>query len=302
MQRSKGKRNRRSAGWSALTLALLTALTPSYAAAQDPSASVALVGVDGGTYGEFELLTYNVAGLPSFISQAQPDDSSPEISRLLQPFDIVLLQEDFWYHGDIREDAGHPFESVPVQSELRIDALGDGLNRFSRFPFADYIRTQWSECNGMTGDGWDCIASKGFTAAETQLASGVVVDVYNLHLDAGNSEGDRAVRARQVDQLLVFLAARSSDRPLVIAGDTNLSDHPTDQANLARLMTEGDLVDACEAVACETQLIDRVMYRSSVEIELVAQVFRYPPGFVDDDGQPLSDHPPVAVRFGWRQR
>src|SRR5690348_10327655 len=52
------------------------------------------------TGGSFNVLTYNVAGLPQILSSATtPRDSSTAlIGRLINAYDIVHVQEDFNYH------------------------------------------------------------------------------------------------------------------------------------------------------------------------------------------------------------
>ncbi|MFM7068139.1 MAG: hypothetical protein ACKOYM_01645, partial [Actinomycetes bacterium] len=48
--------------------------------------------------GEFSLLSYNVAGLPQEISKEQPALHMPLISPRLNPYDVVLTQENFdWW-------------------------------------------------------------------------------------------------------------------------------------------------------------------------------------------------------------
>src|SRR5882724_12042057 len=55
--------------------------------------------------GSFSLLTYNVAGLPIFISQSEPSRNMPEISALLNLYDVAVVQEDFAYHEALRSHA-----------------------------------------------------------------------------------------------------------------------------------------------------------------------------------------------------
>jgi hypothetical protein len=46
--------------------------------------------------------------------------------------------------------------------------------------------------------------------------------------------------------------------------------------------------------------VDKVMYRSSAALLLEAVDYDVPAHFVDANGDPLSDHDPVHVRFEWR--
>ena len=47
------------------------------------------------TTGSFNVLTYNVAGLPEGLSSGHPETNTPLISPRLGAYDIVNVQEDF---------------------------------------------------------------------------------------------------------------------------------------------------------------------------------------------------------------
>ncbi len=244
----------------------------------------------------FTLLTYNVAGLPQGISASRPLRNMPRIGRKLRDFDLVLLQEDFVYHHLLALRAGHPYRSAPRRKSLR---FGDGLSRFSMLPFEEPLHETWTACSGVVGHRHDCLADKGFSLAVHELAPGVPLFVYNVHLDSGRHEQDIAARAAQVEQLLADIRARPASVPVIVAGDTNLDRSAADQRVLARLLTGGGLVDACSAARCGTERIDRVLFRSGASVRLKVRAWEIAPGFTDSKGRPLSDHPPVTVRFAW---
>ena len=54
-----------------------------------------------------------------------------------------------------------------------------------------------------------------------ELANGVEVDIYNLHSDAGDEQGDKDARRADDNQLLTYIKANSAGRAVVIAGDLN---------------------------------------------------------------------------------
>jgi len=62
--------------------------------------------------GTFSGLTYNVAGLPQGLSGSNPATNTRLISPLLNTYDLVLNQEDFWYHADLMQFAQHPIDLV----------------------------------------------------------------------------------------------------------------------------------------------------------------------------------------------
>ena len=133
--------------------------------------------------------------------------------------------------------------------------------------------------------------------ATHELAPGVTVDVYNLHMDAGSCPGDLEARSTQTDQLLAEILSRSPGRAVIVAGDTN--SRPERDEGLQRLLDEAGLVEACRAVGCGDDRIDRVMLRGSERVSLEVESWSLPPEFVDDTGEDLSDHVPVLVRLKW---
>lgn len=249
--------------------------------------------------GEFTLLTYNVAGLPQGISSGNPGKNIPLMSPLLNRYNLVLVQEDFAFHEPLKAQAQHPFQTTP-QAKPPGFFLPDGLNRFSAFPFTTLFRTTWTNCSN--NDGNDCFAAKGFSMAATTLAPGAVVDIYNLHLDSGSSPQDVATRKAQVEQLLRFLNTRSAGKAVIIAGDINLNpwSRPLDADALQRLLAAGKLTDTCELLDCGVSLVDRVLFRSSTTVRIRPLAWQIDSAFVDEKGQPLSDHQAVSVTIQWQ--
>ncbi len=252
------------------------------------------------TEGELTVLSYNVAGLPDGVSQSMPIEYTPQISPLLNLYDLALVQEDFAYHDLLVADAEHPYQSEPhPSSNPRELMFGDGLNEFSQFPFGPLDRVTWVECNGTVDSGSDCLTIKGFYAATHTLSEGIDVDVYDLHMDAGGSEGDIAARDAQVAQLVAHIEANAGDRPVIVAGDTNMDEE--DEASFQALVDGAGLVDVCRALDCgEEYRIDRVLVRSSATIELTPVAWEVDDRFVDPEGNQLSDHEAVGVTIGWR--
>ena len=250
------------------------------------------------TSGEFTLLTYNVAGLPQQISPGNPEKNIPLISPLLNGYGVALIQEDFYYHEELQSLTKHRYKSTPKATKEQF-AAGDGLNRFSKFSFSLFKRAQWSRCSNENGN--DCLAKKGFSAAETEIAAGVKIDIYNLHMDAGGTQQDLDARTAQIEQLIREIKTRSADKPVIVAGDINLNieRRPADQPLLQKLLDEANLTDACFATGCTTQLVDRILYRGSNNIRLKVVEWKTDPTFVDENGDRLSDHFAVGVRIGW---
>ncbi len=250
--------------------------------------------------GVLQVLSYNVAGLPQFISGVNPSTNIALISPKLAPYDLVLVQEDFWYHNDLVHAAQHPYQSPPLVGHAT--PVNDGLNTLSSVPFFDLTRVKWSRWHGLLNNSNDGLSSKGFSFARMTFGPGVEVDVYDLHADAGRDQGDIDARRDQFDQLAGFVEAFSAGRPLLIAGDTNLKHtEPQDEAILVAFMTRLGLADVARTIGGLPESIDRVLLRSTAEVSLTPQAWRFADEFVDAAGAPLSDHKAVHVTLEWRR-
>lgn len=305
---------------------------------QDPTTTTAAEGKIDATTGDFTLLSYNVAGLPQEISGENPGENLPLISPKLDDFDIVITQEDFdwWgpvaagfdfvnYHERLGADATQQYRSEqhPGPDGVDLDLtdredpyIGDGLGVLSRFPIDGNVRVPWDGCFGGidTSDrgAADCLAMKGFQLTRVTLADGVVVDLYNLHGEAGGSEKDQALQAEGFAQLAAYIQSESAGNAVVLGGDTNLHtdmEHE-DGSNGADIeiwdefLEATGLTDSCTSTGCdEPGRIDKVAYRSGDEIEIEALSHQFlGDEFVNADGEPLSDHEPLSVGFRWTQQ
>ncbi|MFK4088231.1 jacalin-like lectin [Kribbella sp. NPDC020789] len=286
-------------------LAVLTTLllTTSSVTATAPAAQTAV--------NSFSVLTYNVAGLPDGISSSDPATNTPLISPRLAEYDVVNVQEDFNYHAALYAGDNHPYRT-PTSGGA---AFGDGLNTLSRFPFDDFDRTKWSNCNGT-----DCLTPKGFSLNRIRLAEGVYVDLYNLHPNAGTEPADLAARRANITQLTQYIAANSAGNAVIVMGDTNTRYTRTED-NIRDLVTGAGLTDAwvqlirggqapplgspalvCDpdAVTNSCEVVDKVLYRGNRFINLTATQYNNENAkFLDSAGKPLSDHYPHLVRFNW---
>jgi endonuclease/exonuclease/phosphatase family metal-dependent hydrolase len=248
--------------------------------------------------GQFRVLTYNVAGLPEGLSRSRPSHNMARISPLLNAYDVVLVQEDFAFQTSLRRRLIHRFISRPMGSGSVFN-LGDGLSRFSLVPFRELERRRWNTCFGRLSHGSDCMAPKGFSVATHWLSDRDVVDVYNLHMDAGGSEGDRIARASQVEQLAAAILGRSAGRAVIVAGDTNM--RADESSVISAFLDRVGLRDSCADLGCLDRFrVDRVLYRTTPTLELLPQAWALDPRFRDERGAPLSDHDPVSVHFRWR--
>ncbi len=247
--------------------------------------------------GSFSALSYNVAGLPQGLSGSNPTTNIPLISPLLNAYDLVLVQEDFAYHIQLATSVTLPHHSATMAPTATL--AGDGLNRFTLFGFTGFDRQQWNACHGLTNAANDCLSAKGFSFARHELTSGVEVDVYNLHCDAGGSQGDVTARNIQVAQLVAYINFHSAGRAVIVGGDTNMHGFdPEDEPTIQDLLLGAGLEDVARTLGMPEH-IDRFLFKDGDHVLLEPTVWRVADEFVDANGADLSDHPAIHVEFDW---
>ncbi|WP_314617396.1 jacalin-like lectin [Streptomyces stackebrandtii] len=263
------------------------------------------------TTGTFNVLTYNVAGLPEGISSGNPEKNTPLISPRLAAYDIVNVQEDFNYHAALYAGDNHPHRTATGGGV----PFGDGLNTLSDYAFEDFQRVKWNKCTGT-----NCLTPKGFSIARVRVAEGVFVDLYNVHTNADSTDDALAARRANVEQLSDFIQANSSGNAVIVMGDTNTR-YTRSGDNIRTLADENGLTDAwvqlaksgvrptqgADPLLCPTtappngcEVVDKVLYRGSKLLTLDATRYNNDwASFLDSAGGNLSDHFPHAVDFSY---
>ncbi|MBZ9642317.1 jacalin-like lectin [Streptomyces sp. PSKA30] len=263
------------------------------------------------TTGTFNVLTYNIAGLPLGLGDSDPETNTPLIGQRLGAYDIVNVQEDFNYHASLYANDKHPHRT-PTSGGA---AFGDGLNTLSDFPFQDFQRVKWNNCTGT-----NCLTPKGFSLARVQLAEGVYVDLYNVHTNADSDDAALAARRANVEQLSDFIQANSAGNAVIVMGDTNTR-YTRAGDNIRTLISENGLKDpwvdlvkggtppaqGSDALVCDgaaptndCEVVDKVLYRGSKLLSLNATRYNNDwKSFLRSDGKHLSDHFPHTVDFSY---
>lgn len=178
---------------------------------------------DDADAGTLKIVNLNVDGLPipSFMTSENRDPltCSAKLPAKLNEMDadIIAVQEDFNFHFFHKYGIDLPYKTLHAGGI----PFGDGLNFFSRYPLYNVAREPWDEAYGILDSSSDALTPKGFLCASMQIAEGVFIDVYDLHADADDGEGDIAARVSEFRQLLQNVETYSKDHAVLIIGDTN---------------------------------------------------------------------------------
>jgi endonuclease/exonuclease/phosphatase family metal-dependent hydrolase len=261
------------------------------------------------------VVAYNTHGLHRWISRDEPERRFPLIGERARAYDVVLLQEVFvaaygeglglnaasgWH-----AERGNPPRPGPLGLLALCPTCGAGLVAAVRPPLSVVAadRRPFDICAGKIRGGHDCWATKGYLHLRLRLRSGLEVDVYDLHLDAGDRGADWRARRRQMETLERAVAERSAGRALIVAGDFNLKqDVRRDRELLERFRGALALDDASARPAAPhwDEVIDYILYRSGGGVELSVAQAGEALEFVDAEDRPLSDHPALFARFSVR--
>ncbi len=199
-----------------------------------------------GSKGNFNVLSYNVAGLP--IPSSETEDGKDayldtiEIGKKINAmnYDIVAVQEDFNYDLYLREQI-KKYDNVVDEDDVVIERhqtvhsggvpLGDGLNIFSSFAQYNEARQTWEVSAGALTEGSDELTYKGILLTTVEVIEGYYVDIYNIHADAYGGAESLAAREAQMTQLAEFIKLRSKfdeeagiyEHAVILTGDFNVS-------------------------------------------------------------------------------
>ena len=202
----------------------------------------------------FSVATLNVDGLPQKILVVNSNPNGPggpgtvRIANyfLKHDYDMMFLQEDFSYHGELEAVLEGTYGFDTWSGTVGIDVPGKKVDflHLQNLQFeCDGLmgawkptvtvnggqRTAWTDGFGKFSHANDLMITKGFRRYEVTLASGTAVVVYNLHMDAemdadteeGKAGPDRAARLNQWKQLRDAVLQNLDTRPVIILGDFN---------------------------------------------------------------------------------
>ncbi len=277
----------------------------------------------------FNATAFNVDGLPNSILgiEVNPDGKeaagATELCGILanSGWDFAGMSEDFNFHDYLT--------AAPASTYYNFGAHGGKVSGLTNstdglgFACAKYLtmgggtKVAWNTHYGETSDGSDGMINKGFRVYNVTFATGVVVDVYVLHMDASDGTEDIEARESQLTQLATYIKNNHNNRPVIILGDTNcrytreqLKTKFIDVINADSRFTINDpWVDLMWGGAYPTygsgslmthtygdqkgEIVDKVFYINTTASNLTLKANSY----LHDTSIKTSDHCPVVVNF-----
>ncbi|KAL4929168.1 endonuclease/exonuclease/phosphatase family protein [Aspergillus undulatus] len=271
------------------------------------------------TSGTFNILSFNVAGLPEIINGNDVPGDKTENTEIIgerfseYDYDIIHVQEDFNYHAALYSTDTHPYRTATSGGV----PFGSGLNTLANFDWIDFERVKWETCSNASGA--DCLTPKGFTVMRVKVDEGVYVDCYNLHADAGSEDEDVTARSANLQQVADYIATNSIGNAVLVFGDTNAR-YTSSGENIRVFQSQEDMVnpwvelildgvepeEGIDAITCTNptttqtcETVDKIFYRGSPALTLQATSWAYEDEKFLNNGSILSDHNPISSEFSW---
>lgn len=293
--------------------------------------------------GTFTAVSMNVDGLPTDllgfinINEGGPGPNGTRaIGQKMAEYgwDIIGVSEDFNYNDELMEALSEDYNAGTHRGGVSwLTNNTDGLNLLWKKSLSvtgeswTKWNTQYSTGFANTGNGADGMINKGFRYYEAEVADGVYVDFYILHMDADSDQGDIDARHAQLTQLADAIKASDNENPIIVMGDTNcrytredirawfmdpinaderfeIKDAWVEDAWNGIYPNVGE--DALMAVDKggtyqypQAEIVDKIFYINNTDsqVKLALDSYDVATDFTDDSGAALADHWPIAGTF-----
>ena len=233
---------------------------------------------------DIQLINFNIHGF-NFKSTK---NKISEILNNVSSYDIIFFQENWSFQNKIQNTLKDYFLISSIKKSRIKQGSGLMIAIKKGYSIIDFEEVYFKECNGIIFNANDCLASKGFIYARIKVEN-IYFDIYNTHLDAGNSKKDRIVRSNQLSMLKEYIYNKSYGENIIICGDLNI-DYLGQDSNLIDNLSrdlELEFIRWDEKYFLDYK-IDYIFYSksfNSLKINTPDTLFY------------LSDHPPMSAHL-----
>lgn len=260
---------------------------------------------------DFNILTFNVQMRPFIdFNHYKATRLSPKFNQ----YDIVTVQESFSRKNILLKDAKHPYQAHLTDKRHCFSFVDSGLSTLAKFPIIFEAKEVYRAYAGFS----DSLASKGILLTRFSI-DGLILDVYNTHMQAGDTDRENKARREQALQVVEFVNKHSlPEHSVLIVGDFNMSPLRTDRkfdeykpkhyshdrdmiqrTSSFKLIMDGLLLtDIHDSLMSDRpDEIERMLFRSGCAHDFKPQKIYHPTEFIDEHKIPLSDGRPVVTNF-----
>ena len=291
----------------------------------------------------FTACALNVDGLPNTVAgiNLNADGPGSEGTKLISQYiaakgyDFIGASEDFNYNGSLMSAIEGNYSCGTIRTTLSISGIfsgfpfdTDGLNLIWKNSTTTATNESWTRWTSTTNTDGNQYVKKGFRHYDMSLSDGTMIDIFILHMDAGDAISSRESQWLQLANAIY--SSYNNNRPKIILGDTNSRWTREDiQTKFFDILTNGyDLTDAWvehwrsgvypttdmddltdqsnPSDLSRYEVVDKIIYlnpKAEDTPKLKALSFRleqdYTYDAVNHDGntQQLGDHRPAVAEF-----
>ena len=249
---------------------------------------------------EFTVLTYNIHALTPVIAGDNPKSRIVEILDKSIGYNLLFIQENWIFSSEylssllpgyrliVSEESKFPW---PISSILNPQGAGLTFASSDEYTIISSHEEKFLGCSGWLSKANDCLSSKGFQHIQIEIDNNLI-DVYNTHLDAGNSESDYSVRESQIYHLIDYITEHSYGYPVILSGDLNINLFDDREQHLIEALKNRlnlTILDWSKNSPNNIEILDYIFYRGLSQVGDLSGIDKSLAG--------LSDHPPIFSKF-----
>ena len=244
-----------------------------------------------------QILSYNIQGLPTLFLSAKKQKTKKIINESIN-YQIILYQENWMSQKEVFTEIlnNHNIyvsskSKYPHMLQRAFNPNGAGLTMgiTKEYEILYYEEILFKGCSGYFNKLNDCLASKGFQKMTIFLPQIGEIDIYNTHLDAGDSPEDKSIRKTQINQMKTYIYDTGMSNPIVIAGDFNMTLSDGD-STLYYFYQDLDLLG--KSIKTPQPMLDYIFIKNSPRI--ILRILEYQ---INHSFNGLSDHPAVSAKI-----
>lgn len=139
----------------------------------------------------------------------------PKIAKVINEFDIVVLNECFLYRNELLNQAEHKYIYFDEKPWFKI--FNSGVVILSKYPFENPQYYHYKN-----NSSWDIFISKGILKVSFDI-KGKLFDLYGTHMQQYNNLSAQKSRSEQVMELIDFIKLTNSpSKDIILVGDLNM--------------------------------------------------------------------------------
>ena len=163
------------------------------------------------------IILWNIAMTPNpppNINMRQSKERAPKIAKILNEYDIVILNESFLYRDYLLKNVVHKYKYTDPRTWYKI--FNSGVVILSKIPITNFNYIHYRK-----GATWDWFVSKGLVGVSFQY-NGTIFNLHGTHLQAGNSNSAHNARYSQICDIIDYINNKYTKKEeVIICGDFN---------------------------------------------------------------------------------